>query len=373
MISKILRYSYQSAKPALFLLDSESIHNHFTSFGKYLGSSALTRNMIKNLFFYEDKKLVQKIEGLKFENPIGLAAGFDYDGNLTQILPKISFGFSTVGTVTNMSYDGNPAPRLGRLPKSKSLLVNKGFKSRGAAEIIKKLGGLKFDAPVGISIGRTNSAKLTTIKESINDILASFASFEKSKVRHSYYELNISCPNLIHGAKNITFYPPRNLNNLLTSLDKLRIKKPIFIKMPITESNEDFLKMLKVIVKHKVCGVIIGNLEKNRKNQSFNKVEISKATAGNFSGLPCRKRSNELISLTYRHYGDKLIIIGCGGVFSAEDAYEKICRGASLVQLITGLIYEGPQLPREINEGLIKLIARDQYKSINEAVGSFYF
>lgn len=357
-------------KPVLFLMSADFVHDRFLMIGEFLGSNEISKSFMKRLFGYENKGLEQKLAGISFKNPIGLAAGFDYNANLTQILPSVGFGFMTVGTVTNMAYEGNPMPRLGRLPKSKSLLVNKGFKSEGAKSVIKRLKSKKFDVPLGISIGRTNSAKLKNLEESIEDIVSAFKKFEETDIQNSYYEMNISCPNIIHSSEKITFYTPKNLEKLLRALDKLKLKKPVFIKMPITESDADVIKMMNVIVKHEIAGVIFGNLEKDRKNKVFEKDEIKNASMGNFSGRPCWNRSNELISLVGKKYGEKIIIIGCGGVMSAEDAYEKIRRGASLVQMITGMVYEGPSVISKINLGLVELLERDGYKNISKAVGT---
>ena len=356
-------------KPLLFLLDAEAVHNVFINFGSFLGESEVTKNITSTLFNYKNKKLNQNISGMKFDNPIGLAAGFDYEASLTQILPSVGFGFQAVGTVTNMEYEGNTPPRMARLPKSKALLVNKGFKSSGANNITKRLGNLKFEYPVGVSIGRTNSLKLKTQKQSIEDIISAFKLFEKRKIKNAYYELNISCPNL---KGNISFYPPKNLKELLVEFDKLKLKRPVYVKMPITESDKETLAMLKTISKHSPVGVIFGNLRKNRKGSMFDKNEIKKTTKGNFGGRPNYKRSNELIDLTYKHFKDRFIVVGCGGVFSATDAYEKIKRGASLIQLISGMVYEGPQLISEINKGLVELLKNDGYNKISQAVGAYH-
>lgn len=311
--------------------------------------------------------LQQKIAGITFDGPMGLAAGFDYEARLTQILPSIGFGFQTIGTITNLPYGGNPRPMLGRLPKSKSLMVNKGFKNDGAIKTAEKLKHLTFRIPVGISIGKTNGQKLKeTQKTAIADILQAFEVFEKTNIKNAYYELNISCPNLFG---NITFYPPKNLDELLSAVDGMKISKPIFIKMPINETDSQTLKMLEVISHHKITGVIFGNLQKNRNDSSLNKDEVAKFKVGNFSGKPTQKRSDELIELAYKNYGKKLIIIGCGGVFSTQDAYRKIKLGASLVQLITGLIYEGPLLVAKINQELPDLLKKDGFSNISEAVG----
>lgn len=359
-------------KPIAFKFDAELVHNAMTKAGVHLGNYRATRNLTKRLFYYKNKKLAQEIAGIKFENPIGLSAGFDYNADLTQILPSVGFGFATVGTITNMPYEGNPKPQLGRLPRSRSLLVNKGFRNIGAKVISEKLKPKKFDIPIGISIGRSNSDTLKTLEKSIEDILISFKTVENAKIKNAYYELNISCPNLIHGSKNITFYPPANLEKLLSRVDKLKLSKPLFIKMPISEDNKSFEKMLNVILKHKVTGVIIGNLQKDRTLKSFDKSEIKKAGMGNFSGAPCFRRSNELISLAYKRSKGKLVIIGCGGVFDAKDAYEKMRLGANLVMMITGMIYEGPQVIGEINRGIVELLKRDGYEMVEESVGTLH-
>ncbi|MBI4009067.1 quinone-dependent dihydroorotate dehydrogenase, partial [Candidatus Roizmanbacteria bacterium] len=356
-------------KHIFFLLNPELIHEIMLTSGKIFGKAQIIHPVIKRITRVNDPILKQKIVGITFENPVGLAAGFDYEAKLPFITPTVGFGFQTIGTITNMSYEGNPKPRLGRLPKSKSLMVNKGFKNEGADEIIRLLDRRQFDIPIGISIGRTNSPNLPTLKKSIKDIVDCFIKLQTSNLKHSYYELNISCPNIIHGS-NITFYPAKNLRQLLTEIEKLHIKKPIFIKMPIEKTDRETLNMLEVISKYKIAGVIIGNLQKNRKDPSLVREEVRKFRVGNFSGKPTFNRSNELIKLAYKKFGKRLVIIGCGGIFSSDDAYTKIKLGASLVQLITGMIYQGPQLIAQINYELVEKLKEEGFKNIKEAVGT---
>lgn len=365
----VYAFVYQNLiKRIFFLFDAEFIHNVMVKRGKFLATTPLIK-FVGSKLVYKDKSLRQKVAGINFENPIGLAAGFDYNADLTQALYYLDFGFQSVGTITNQSYAGNPYPRLGRLIKSKSLMVNKGFKNKGAQSISNQLKGLQFRIPVGISIGMSNSESLTTVEKSIKDVIAAFKTFEKSGVKNSYFELNISCPNLIH-AKQISFYLPKNIRLLLSAIDRLRLKKPIFIKMPIDKTNAQTLGLLDEIVKHKsVKGVIFGNLQKDRKNPAIIPSEVKKFKVGNFSGKPCEEKSNELIKLAYKKFGSKLIIIGCGGAFSGQDAYKKIKLGASLVQLITGMIFQGPQLISQINLQLIDLLKKDGFKNIRQAVG----
>lgn len=354
-------------KKILFQIDPETAHNLTVRLGEQFGKHKVIKNLLSSQFAIENKVLRQNISGMTFKNPIGLAAGFDYEARLTQILPSLGFGFETLGTITNFAYGGNPKPRLGRLPKSKSLMVNKGFRNLGAKAVSEKLTELSFEMPIGISIGKSNALKYNTQKKSIEDIISSFTVFEKSKVKHFYYELNISCPNL-HG--NVSFYPSKNLNELLTEIDKLHVKKPVFIKMPIEKTDKETLLMLSEISNHDAEGVIFGNLQKNRKNKFLNREEVSKFKIGNFSGKPTFERSNELIKLAYKNFNQRFIIIGCGGIFSAKDAYEKIKLGASLTQLITGMIFEGPQLISQINSGLIDLLKKDGLSHISDAIGA---
>ena len=353
-------------KPILFLVDPEIIHETMLATGEIIAKIPILNRLVRRIAQVKDLFLKQKIAGITFENPVGLAAGFDYLAKLPNVSPIVGFGFQSIGTITNKPYEGNLKPRLGRLPKSQSLMVNKGFKNPGAEEIIRKLRNKTFQTPIGISIGKTNSTKINTQKEGIRDIIETFKKFERSKVKHSYYELNISCPNLFG---SVTFYPPKNLRDLLTVVEKLKIKKPIFIKMPIEKTDKEFLEMLGVIAKFNIAGVIIGNLKKNRRDPALVRSEVAKFHEGNFSGKPTFKRSNELIKLAYKKYSKRLVIIGCGGIFSAEDAYAKIKLGASLVQLITGMIFQGPQLIAQINYGLIERLEKDGFTHISQAVG----
>lgn len=364
----MLRNVYQTlVKPVLFKLDSEKVHVSTVRFGEILGTNERIKEILTDIYSQKKPSLSQNIAGINFSSPVGLSAGFDYEARLTQILAPLGFGFQSVGTITNLPFAGNPRPILGRLPISKSLIVNKGFKNLGADETIKRLSGKKFPIPVGISIGRTNSKDIATQSASIADIISAFVKFETAKLPNSYYELNISCPNLFG---SVSFYPPKNLHELLTEIDKLRIKKPIFVKMPISESCSEIAKMIEIITFHSPVGIIIGNLQKDRSTINPDEAKKIENLKGGLSGKPTLKRSNELISLAYKNFGKRLIIIGCGGVFNAQDAFEKIIRGASLVQLITGMVFEGPQLISEINAGLAQKLKKEGFKNIARAVGS---
>ncbi len=357
------------AKPVLFTQDPEKVHLRALSLGQYLGNSEFAKNTLSSVLKYENRVLEQNLFGITFKNPFGLAAGFDYEARLTQILPSIGFGFGTVGTLTNLPYEGNPRPMLGRLPKSRSLMVNKGFKNFGVRATLENLKGLHFEYPVGVSIGKTNTDLHKTREEAVLDIFEGFKNAEESRVPFSYYELNISCPNL---KGSIEFYEPGHLDELLREIARIAIARPIFIKMPISKTDAEIRGMMEVITQYpKIKAVILGNLERNRSNPALREEEVQKFPQGNFSGLPCQKRSDELIAQVYKEFGAKIKIIGCGGIFSAEDSYRKIKRGASLVQLITGLVFEGPQLVSHVNRAFADFLKRDGYSSIHEAIGTY--
>ncbi len=357
-------------KPVLFWFPADSVHELFIDLGERAGQYSLLRNITRSLWNYPDPTLSQTLHGMRFTNPIGLSAGFDYDAHLIEILPSVGFGFHTVGTITNGSYEGNPRPMLGRLPKSQSLLVNKGFKSAGIDAISKRIKDKKSSIPLGMSIGATNRT-YKTFSEMVEEIAQAFT---KAKLlpNINYYELNISCPNLIN-IQNIAerFDTPSGLLEILKKLETLSINRPIFIKMPLEKSLEETKNLVDTALPFPyIKGLIFANLVKDRSNPKLNKEEVARAGKGNFSGKPNEAKSNILIEFAYGLYKERFTIIGCGGVFTAEDAYTKIKLGASLIQMITGMIYMGPQQIGIINKGLAELLKRDGYKNITEAIGA---
>ncbi len=335
-------------KKIFFWWDAETIHNFLTNVGKLLGSSQLTQLLTEWCFAYRSSHLSRVIDGITFPNPVGLAAGFDYNGQLTQILPSVGFGFQTIGTVTLNPYPGNPKPRLGRFPNSQALLVNKGLKTKGAKQIIYDLEKIdSFAYPIGISIASTNQ-HFNSLRDQLVDFMSCFVLFEKSHVKHTYYELNISCPNTFGGEP---FTTPTRLELLLKCVDRLQLSRPVYIKMPIDQSEKETLQLLKVAANHQISGVVIGNLTKDKHNPDVLPTDQAEwqQRAGNLSGKPTWNRSNQLIKLTRQHFKNRFTIIGTGGIFSGEDAQTKIELGADLVQLITGMIFQGPQLIGQIN------------------------
>lgn len=372
IISHLSGWKYRHlVKPILFRYPPDDIHELFLSIGKHLGRFRLVRWCFAAMWRYDDPKLEQTLLGLRFRNPIGLSAGFDYRADLVDILPSLGFGFHSIGTLTAQPYGGNPRPMMQRLPKSRSLLVNKGFKNDGVAVTLAKL---QMAAPLGairgVSIGSTNRAYLD-FAEMVEDVVSGFQAAETCS-RFDYYELNISCPNL-RNLENLKeqLASPSGLKTLLTRLQCLELRRPVFIKLPLEQHEDEMRDLLEAARPFTfVKGLILANLAKDRLNPAFHPEEIARAGQGNFSGKPTQARSNALLRYAYRHYHDRFILVGVGGVFSAEDAYMKILYGASLVQLITGMIYMGPQEIGAMNAGIAARLKRDGYRTISEAVGT---
>lgn len=360
-----LRYGYRHIiKPILFRLDPEDVHDRMCAFGEWLGMHALTRWLSSTVFHYAHPTLTQTILGMSFANPVGLAAGFDKDARLLDILPTVGFGFEEIGSVTGEPCAGNARPRLWRLPTSRGLLVYYGLKNDGCEAIASRLREKTFAFPVGISVAKTNSPSTVQIRDGIADYVKAFRAFEGIG---DYATINISCPNAFGGEP---FTNPSSLDLLLTEIDAIPTTKPIFLKVPADSTTEQLDALVAVADTHRVHGFVIANLTKTYTRPEIQPDEIQHATCGGVSGKATFACSNALIAHLYRTAGTRYVIIGCGGIFSAEDAYEKIRQGASLVQLITGMIFEGPQLIGEINRGLVRLLARDGFSSIRDAIGS---
>jgi dihydroorotate dehydrogenase (fumarate) len=364
VIRKITRLSYKKAiKPLLFKSSPDTVHSNTVILGKKTSDNRALRKLVQLSWSHHNNALEQTIHGVTYKNPVGLSAGFDKNIQLAGMLESGGFGFITGGSVTGGYCAGNTRPWFYRLPEYKSLVVRAGLPNIGSEEVARRLDVSKFEStrqiPLSVSVARTNNKKASTPDEGIEDYIQAL----KNMQRHAdTFEINISCPNAFGGEPYST---PAPLHALLSAVDALGLQQPVYIKMPSDLTWPKFSKLLNVITKHNVKGVTICNLLKDRTG-----LDISDDMRGGISGKPVQKTSDMLIYNTYREYGDRLTIIGVGGIFTAEDAYRKIKNGASLVALITGLIYEGPQIVGEINSGLTQLLEADGYKNITEAIGT---
>lgn len=357
-------------KPVFFKLPPDLVHDNMIRTGRFVNVLKFVAPLL-NLFWAHrrDERLSQNVFGMRFENPVGLSAGLDKNAEILPMVEAIGFGFGTVGSITVHAATGNPKPWYHRLPKTKSLVVNAGLPNKGAAAISKRVSrypSRMFERfHLVASVAKTNSPDTCTDEAGVADYVAGVKVMQGNP-RVAMIELNISCPNA-YGGEPFTRVEP--FEQLLKEVDAMQLTQPVTIKMPIDKPWEEFDALLAVIARHNVAAVTIGNLQKNRDAVPL-KDSLSSEVPGNLSGKPCFEDSNNLIAKTYQKYGDKLTIIGVGGIFSAEDAYLKIRQGATLVELITGMIFTGPQLIGQLNHDLSELLARDGYDNVAQAIGA---
>lgn len=328
-------------RPILFKFDPEKVHYFTFSFLKNfpLVAKIFTPNPI------EDQRLQREVFGLKFKNPVGLAAGFDKDAKMFKELSNLGFGFVEIGTLTPQPQDGNPKKRLFRLKEDSAIINRMGFNNGGVDAAMERLKKNK-NVLIGGNIGKN---KITPNENAVNDYIICF---EKLFDHVDYFVVNVSSPNTPN-LRELQDKEP--LTKLLSTLQNLNLKKikpkPILLKIAPDLTNEQLLDIIDIVKDTGIAGVIATNTTLSRENlQSTNKEEM-----GGLSGKPLTKRSTEVIRFLSEQSGKAFPIIGVGGIHSAEDALEKLEAGASLVQLYTGFIYEGPQLIREINEKLLEV------------------
>lgn len=349
------------AKPILFTQNPERVHDATLRAARITGAIPVARWAINKAWAYHDPILEQKIDGIEYKNPIGLAAGWDKDAHALRIMPALGFGFSEVGSITQFAYEGNTGTRLWRLPSKKSIVVYYGLKNDGVDAIAPRIQNTSATIPIGTNIARTNSPQCDD-ESGISDYAYSF---KKLVAIGDYFTINVSCPNTYGGQP---FHDKKRLHALLERLDAIPTKKPIYIKISPDISYKERAAIAEELFEHQVHGVICGNLTKNRSLASLRDIDIPKQ--GGLSGKVVEELSNELIADMHKLTKGQKTIIGLGGVFNGEDAYTKIKLGASLVQLITGLIYQGPQVVGDINKQLALLVKKDGYSSISEAIGA---
>lgn len=368
-ISKTSSFLYRFVvKPILFQISPDKIHADVIRFGSKVQKSRFLRWLVRSSWAYSNRSLEQDILGINFKNPVGLSAGFDKNVELAPTMKSVGFGFMEGGTITFQASKGNKRPWYHRLPKTKSLVVHAGLPSQGTKIIMKRVSSYPKDTfasfPLNISVAQSNVNGVDTVEKAVGDYLKGLKDIIASP-KVSMITLNISCPNTYDGEP---FSNPKSLEKLLTKIDGVKTNLPIFLKMPNHLAWKEFDALLQVASCHRVSGLIISNLVKWSDVKL--KDVLSKDIRGGYSGKPTFELSNDLIFRTRKKYKDSFVIVGVGGIFSADDAYTKIKLGANLVELITGVIFEGPQLIGQINRGLMKRLRRDGFTSIDQAVGS---
>ena len=331
-------------KPLLFLFDPEWVHHTVFKSIKIAHKIPGVSYLLRATFSVKDKSLERKLFGLTFPNPVGLAAGFDKDAKLFQELSNFGFGFIEIGTLTPKGQDGNPRKRMFRLPEDQGLINRLGFNNEGVQAAVKRLKKNK-SVLIGGNIGKN---KNTPNQEAVNDYISCFeALFDHV----DYFVVNVSSPNTPNLRALQDKEPLTRLLATLKDLNEQKAKpKPILLKIAPDLSDDQLLDIIEIVTTVKIDGVIATNTTLSREGlQSKNKKE-----AGGLSGRPLTKRSTEVIRFLVKKSKHAFPIIGVGGVHKPEDAIEKLEAGASLIQLYTGFVYEGPGVVKRINKAIVK-------------------
>jgi dihydroorotate dehydrogenase len=331
-------------RPWLFSKDPEQSHDrtlHLLSRLEFL------HGPLDHFYRIADNRLHVQIKSLVFPNPVGLAGGFDKNAIALKTISAFGFGFMEIGAVTAQGQPGNPKPRLYRLPEDCALINRLGFNNEGATAIAARLAKLRAlgklpGIPLGINIGRT---KIVETKDAVADFLSAF---EKLFSQADFFTLNVSSPNT------------PNLRDLQGQ------EKPVFVKIAPDMEFAQVDEIIEVVNSFELAGIVATNATAFMRDSV--KSPLGREPGG-LSGRPITRMVTNFVSHIYKNTRGRLPIIGVGGIFNAQDAYDKIIAGASAVQIYTGFVYEGPAAVKRINQGLIKLLQRDGFKSVGEAVG----
>jgi dihydroorotate dehydrogenase len=322
-------------------------------------------------FCVVDKRLHQKICGIDFCNPVGLAAGFDKNGNAANIWKDFGFGFAEIGTVTKFAQSGNPKPRLFRLAKEQAALNRMGFNNNGAENLVKNFLKQNVDLKkhrknncLGINFGKS---KITSLSKATEDYLTSL----KLLIPYcDYAVINVSSPNT-EGLRKLQ--DPILLKELLREVKNLDNCPPLFVKIAPDLSYKDIEDICQLIIDENIDGIIATNTSLDRLGFEQRKIKqtglLLSEENGGLSGKPLQQKANQIIRHIH-NIDNNINLIGVGGIDSPESAWERICSGASLVQIYTGWIYKGPQLVPNILNGILKQINIHQLSNVREAIGS---
>ncbi|AFY74630.1 dihydroorotate oxidase A [Synechococcus sp. PCC 7502] len=367
MLSQISQTTYRAVlRPLLFALDPELAHSLAIATVQTVGNSSPLQSVVSRFLKYENPRLSQNIMGINFANPIGLAAGFDKNAIAIGGWSSFGFGFAEVGSITWHGQSGNPQPRLFRLPKDEAIINRMGFNNIGAeavAEFLKTYyQQYKPSIPIGINLGKS---KITPLSEAKNDYVASF---KLLKDFGDYFVVNVSSPNTV-GLRDLQAVD--TLQEIIQTLQAENFEhKPLLVKIAPDLNDEDIQAVVQMSMQNQVAGIIATNTTIARQN--LQSPESLTKEIGGLSGQPVKKRSLEVIKLINQISQGSITIIGVGGIASAQNAWDKITAGASLVQLYTGLVYEGLPIVKQISAGLVQKLDQFGLSHISEAVGKTF-
>ena len=341
---------YTLIRKILFRIDAEKVHYMVMGWLTTAYSVPFIRSILKSMFVVKHPSLQRTLWGITFPNPVGLAAGFDKDAKYTDPLACLGFGFIEIGTLTPRPQSGNPKPRLFRLPADKALINRMGFNNGGVAEAVLRLRQRNEKIIIGGNIGKN---KDTPNEQAADDYEKCFLQLYDVA---DYFVVNVSSPNT-PGLRALQDKEP--LTRLLTRLQTLNKqkggKKPLLLKIAPDLTNEQLDDIIDIIRTTELDGLVSSNTTIDRSGLSTADTEVAAIGMGGLSGAPLRTRATEVIRYIHTHSKGKIPIIASGGIFTAADAKEKLDAGASLVQVYTGFIYEGPAIAGNICKGLLSL------------------
>lgn len=340
---------YSLIKKILFLLSPEKAHHFTMGMLAFLSGLPGGEIILNKLFNYRHPGLKREVFGITFPNPVGLAAGFDKDARYVDVLSHLGFGFIEIGTVTPLPQPGNDKPRLFRLPEDQALINRMGFNNEGAPAAASRLKRRKGPLVIGGNIGKN---KLTPNENAVEDYEKCFHALYEVV---DYFVVNVSSPNT-PGLRGLQEKEP--LRKLLLHLQKLNAQqkapKPVLLKIAPDLTDQQLNGIIEIVREAKLDGIVATNTTVSREGLTTPQDKIESYGNGGLSGKPLGERSTHIIRYLYEHTEGSLPIIAVGGIFSAEDAMEKLAAGASLVQVYTGFIYEGPAIVKRINKHLVK-------------------
>lgn len=339
---------YSGLRFLLFQFDPEKIHHVVTGILNRFFRVIWFRNLVSKSLTLENEKLHREVFGLKFKNPVGLAAGFDKNAEYVEAFAALGFGFIEVGTVTPLPQPGNEKPRMFRLPADEALINRMGFNNQGVDVVADRLKRVnRADLIIGGNIGKN---KWTPNEDAVKDYIICF---DRLFDVVDYFVVNVSSPNT-PGLRELQEKEPlmHILNSLQERNNKDGVAKPILLKIAPDLTNQQLDDIVEIVQKTKIAGLIATNTTLSR--EGLASPEGVKNQSGGLSGKPLTKRSTEVIAYLHAKLGSTFPIIGVGGIHTAQDALDKLNAGAALVQLYTGFIYEGPGLIKAINRQILK-------------------
>lgn len=338
----------QLIRPIFFCIDPEKVHHIVVALVKIGFKIPGIQALVKKSFTIKDSRLERKVFGLTFSNPVGLAAGFDKNATFYNEFASFGFSFIEIGTVTPKGQPGNPKPRLFRLTSSKGVINRMGFNNNGVDEAVKNLKKRKTNIIIGGNLGKnTNTPNECAVADYVTTFNALYDYVD-------YFVVNVSCPNIsnLHKLQDKDSLM-QILNSVLAERAKKSVVKPVLLKISPDLNFNQIDEVIDILLETKVDGVVATNTTTGRYNLNEPEEKVAQIGNGGMSGLPLRDRSTEVIRYISQKTGGKIPIIGVGGILSAQDALDKIDAGATLVQIYSGFIYEGPILVKKINKALL--------------------